>query len=103
MNAAAPLKIGVMDTDNWVAYWNKGHLFLKTFEYKKGAAYPDFGSSAESYSSDRILELETIAPLKLVQPNESAQHIENWYLFRDVPEPFNDADIEKNFLPLIPV
>jgi len=103
VNAAAPLKIGVMDTDNWVAYWNKGHLFLKTFEYKKGAAYPDFGSSAESYSSDRILELETIAPLKLVQPNESAEHIENWYLFRDVPEPFNDADIEKNILPLIKV
>jgi hypothetical protein len=103
VNAAAPLKIGVMDTDNWVAYWNKGHLFLKTFEYKKGGVYPDFGSSVEAYSSDRILELETVAPLKLVQPNESAEHIENWYLFRDVPEPFNDADIEKNILPLIKV
>jgi hypothetical protein len=102
-NAAAPLKIGVMDTDNWVAYWNKDHLFLKTFEYKQGGVYPDFGSSAESYSSDRILELETVAPLKILQPNESAQHIENWYLFRDVPEPFNDADIEKNILPLIKV
>ncbi|MGA7844902.1 MAG: hypothetical protein WCC72_11825, partial [Dehalococcoidales bacterium] len=68
VKATAPLKIGVMDTDNWVAYWNKGHLFLKTFEYKKNGVYPDFGSSAESYSSDRILELETVAPLKLVQP-----------------------------------
>jgi hypothetical protein len=88
---------------NWAAYWNKGHLFLITFEYQKGAAYPDFGSSAEAYSSDKILELETIAPLKLLQPNESVRHIENWYLFRDVPEPFNDTDIEKNILPLIPV
>ena len=103
VNAAAPLKIGVMDTENWTAYWNKGHLFLITFEYQKGAVYPDFGSSAEAYSSDKILELETIAPLKLLQPNESVRHIENWYLFRDVPEPFNDTDIEKNILPLIPV
>ena len=102
VKAAAPLKIGVMDTDNWVAYWNKGHLFLKTFEYKKNGVYPDFGSSAESYSSDRILELETVAPLKLVQPNEAVDHVENWYLFRDVPEPFNDGDIEKNILPLVP-
>jgi hypothetical protein len=103
VKATAPLKIGVMDTENWAAYWNQGHLFLITFEYQKGAVYPDFGSSAEAYSSDRILELETIAPLQLLQPNESSQHIENWYLFRDVPEPFNDTDIEKNILPLIPV
>ena len=78
-------------------------LFLHMIEYKQGGVYPDFGSSAESYSSDRILELETVAPLKLLQPNESAQHIENWYLFRDVPDPFNDAGIENNILPLIKV
>ncbi|MGP8079029.1 MAG: hypothetical protein ACLPVI_00770 [Dehalococcoidales bacterium] len=103
INASEPLKIGVMDTDNWAAYWNKGHLFVKTFEYQKGATYPDLGCSAEAYSSNRNLELETVAPLKLLQPNESSQHVENWYLFRDVPEPFNDTDIEKNIVPLIPV
>jgi len=37
-----------------------------------------------------------------VQPNEAVDHVENWYLFRDVPEPFNDGDIEKNILPLVP-
>jgi hypothetical protein len=99
--AAGPLKIGVMDTEKWAAYWNKGHLFLKTFDYVKGAAYPDLGSSAESYSSAGNLELETVAPLTLLQPGASSQHVENWYLFRDVPEPMNDADIEKNILPLV--
>jgi hypothetical protein len=100
--AAGPLKIGVMDTANWAAYWNKSHLFLKTFEYKKGSVYPDLGSSAEAYSAANLLELETVAPLQLLQPGESAVHIENWYLFRDVPEPFTDADIEKHVLPLVP-
>jgi hypothetical protein len=100
-NASGPVKIGLMDTENWIAYWNKGHLFLKTFEYSKGANYPDFGCSAEVYTAANILELETIAPLKLVAPGESVSHQENWYLFKDVPEPFTDADIEKHILPLV--
>ena len=94
-NAAGPLKIGVMDTSDWAAYWNNGHLFVKTFDYKNGASYPDFGSSVEVYSAKENLELETLAPLKLLQPEESVEHVENWFLFRDVPEPFIEGDIEK--------
>ena len=62
-NAAGPLKIGVMDSDGWTAYWN-GNLFVKTFDYKKGASYPDFGCSVEVYSAKENLELETLAPFK---------------------------------------
>ena len=99
--AAGPLKIGVMDTNNWAAYWNKGHLFLKTFEYKKGAAYPDFGCSVEIFSGLDKLELETVAPLTKLQPGMAVEHKEEWYLFGDVPEPQADSDIEQNILPLI--
>ncbi len=92
-NAAGPLKIGVMDTDGWTAYWN-GNLFVKTFDYKNGAVYPDFGSSVEVYSAKENLELETIAPLKLLQPGESVAYTEQWFLFPDVPEPLTDADVD---------
>jgi hypothetical protein len=91
-NAAGPLKIGVMDTDGWAAYWN-GNLFVKTFDYKNGAVYPDFGSSVEVYSAKENLELETLAPLKLLQPGESVAYTEQWFLFPDVPEPLTDADV----------
>ena len=91
-NAAGPLKIGVMDTDGWTAYWN-GNLFVKTFDYKNGAVYPDFGSSVEVYSAKENLELETLAPLKLLQPGESVAYTEQWFLFPDVPEPLTDADV----------
>ena len=92
-----------MDTNGWIAYWNKGHLFVKTFDYQKDGAYPDLGSSAEAYTNNNNLELETVAPLKLVQPGASVTHVENWYLFHDVAEPLTDADIdtiEKHIPPL---
>ena len=91
-NAAGPLKIGVMDTNGWIAYWN-GNLFVKTFDYKPGAAYPDFGCSVEVYSAKENLELETIAPLKLLQPGESVEYTEQWFLFPNIPEPLTDADV----------
>jgi hypothetical protein len=103
-NAADPLKIGGMASDGWAAYWNNGHLFVKTFDYKNGAAYPDMGSAAEVYSGKGNLELETLAPLKLLRPGESVEHIESWFLFQDIAEPLTDADIEKIeklFLPII--
>jgi hypothetical protein len=101
VNAAASVKIGIMDTDGWGAYWNKGRLFIKTFEYIKGANYPDFGSSVEVYSGKGNLELETLAPLRLLQPGESAELVENWFLFKNVAEPKNDSDVEKHVLPLV--
>jgi hypothetical protein len=94
VKATEPLKIGLMDTDGWAAYWTKETMFVKTFDYKAGAVYPDFGSSVEVYSGNTNLELETIAPLKLFQPGESVEHVEQWFLFNGPPEPLTDADVD---------
>ena len=100
-DSSEPLKIGVMVSDGWTAYYNNGHLFVKTFDYKSGALYPDFGCSVESFTNEAFLELETVAPLTLLQPDESVEYIENWFLFRDIPELHTDGDIEQHVLPLI--
>lgn len=100
-NSSGSLKIGVMGTEGWTAYYNQGHLFVVTFSYKKGALYPDLGSSIEANSGKAGLELETLAPLSLLQPGGSVEYIENWFLFREVPEPHTDNDIDKYILPLI--
>jgi len=100
-NISQPLKIGVMNTEGWAAYWNNGHLFVKTFEYKNSASYPDLGCSTEVYASNENFELETIAPLKLLPPDESSEYVENWFLFQNVTEPFTDNDIETKILPLL--
>jgi hypothetical protein len=93
INAAGPVKVGLMDTSGWCAYWTKESMFVKTFDYKQGAVYPDFGSSVEVYSAKGTLELETIAPLVTLQPGESAEHVEQWFLFGKIPEPFTDEDV----------
>lgn len=100
---AQPQKIGVMVTDGWAAYFNKGHVFVKTFDFRSGAVYPDFGCSVESFTNEAFLELETLGPLTVLAPGESVEHLENWSLFCDIPEPHTDADVEKYILPLIKV
>jgi hypothetical protein len=94
-------KLGMLVSDGWTAYYNNGHLFVITFDYKKGAPYPDFGCSVEVNSGEIALELETLAPLSLLQPEASVEYTENWFLFRGIPELQNDNDIDKNILPLI--
>jgi len=101
VNIATPQKIGVMDTDGWAAYANKGNLFVKTFTYIQGATYPDFGCSAESWTSNEMIELETLGPMVRLQPMTTVEHTENWFLFRNVPLPDNDADIDTYILPKV--
>ena len=94
-------KLGMLVSDGWLAYYNDGHLFVITYDYKEGAVYPDRNSPAECYSAKGNLELETLAPLVTLQPGGSAEHVENWFLFRNIPEPKNDNDIDQDILPLI--
>jgi len=94
-------KLGMLVSDGWTAYHHDGHLFVITYEYKYGASYPDFNSPVECFSAAEALELETLAPFVTLEPGNSTEHVENWHLFRDVPEPQNDNDIDQNILPLI--
>jgi hypothetical protein len=94
-------KLGMLVSDGWLAYYNDGHLFVITYDYHKDELYPDCNSPAECFTGKGIFELETIAPLVTLPPGGSAEHIENWFLFQDVPEPYNDDDIDQGILPLI--
>jgi len=78
-DVSKPIKIGVNAHDNWAGYWVNGHLFVKYFE-KVANNYPDFGSSVEIYTNDKILELETLGPLRRVDPGNINKHIERWKL-----------------------
>jgi hypothetical protein len=99
--ATRPQKIGAMVKDGWAAHARNGHLFVKKFAYTTGARYPDLGCSFETFTNADMLEVETVAPLVILQPGEAAEHVEHWFLFRDVPTPSNDADVDANVLPKI--
>ena len=96
-----PQKAGVIVTDGWAAYARAGHLFVKQFRYVENGHYPDLGCSVEAFTNGDMLELETLGPLVLLQPGDTAEHAEHWRLFRDVPAPNSGSDVDRDVLPLI--
>jgi len=99
--ATTPQKIGAMVPDGWVAYANRGHLFVKKFSHVPEATYPDFGCSVETFTNADMLEVETVAPLVNLQPGTTVEHVEDWFLFDNVPVPQDDADVDRHVLPLV--
>ncbi|MBI3829940.1 MAG: hypothetical protein HY291_10510 [Planctomycetes bacterium] len=98
-NAAEPQKIGAAVHDGWAAYANHGNLFVKRFAWVPNARYPDFGCNFETFTNRAMLEVETLGPTVLLEPGNAVEHVEEWSLFAEVPEPYNDADVEKFVLP----
>jgi hypothetical protein len=62
-------------------------VFIKRFPFVSGEAYPDFGVNYESYTTDFMLEMETLSPLRTLQPGEAMEHVESWLLVPDVSYP----------------
>ena len=92
-------KFGISNTDGWAAYANHGNLFIKKFTPIDGALYPDYsGSSYETYTIDFMLEMETLSPLVILEPDGTLEHVETWQLFKDVPVPRNDSDVDNHIL-----
>jgi hypothetical protein len=100
-SARTPQKCGVLDSDGWAAYARGGHLFVVRFAFAPGATYPDLGSSVECWSDPQMLEVETLGPLTWLEPGHSVEHVEDWFLFRDVAEPHSDAEVQAHVLPLL--
>ena len=95
-NIMHPVKFGTSNENGWAAHFNHNHLFVKYHTHLENASYPDFGASYETYANDFMLEMETLSPLTLLEPNAHAEHDEKWELFDNVPMPSNDEDeIEK--------
>ncbi len=94
-------KIGLYASDGWCGYARNGELFVKTFPCFSAARYPEFTSPFEIFTNDEILELETIAPPAKLAPGAVVEHVEHWHLFRDVPTPQNDTDVDMHVRPHI--
>ena len=60
MNAT---KIGLAHRMGWVGYLNSGMLFVKRFDYREGATYPDRGTRYQTFSNEDMLEMETCGEL----------------------------------------
>jgi hypothetical protein len=70
-------KIGNTNSHGWLACLWEQALFIKRFSVDPGR-YPDMGCNVEAYVRDSCLELETLGPLRLLQPGESMTYAETW-------------------------
>lgn len=82
-NTSQALKLG-FDLNQAEAYYCLGcDIFRKTYEtYHPSDKYPDNNCSFETYTCATFLEIESLSPLKSVQPNETVSLTEHWSLHK---------------------
>lgn len=103
-NCAGPFKEqmgGIFNSSGWGSYFRRGHLFIKKAEVEKNAPYPDFGCNFELYTDMHSLEFETLGPLRKLNPGETAEHIERWWLFKDIESGDSESWIDSIILPAV--
>lgn len=96
-----PTKIGLAHRMGWVGYVNSGVLFVKRFDYREGAVYPDLGTRYQTFSNEDMLEMETVGELTSLAPGQSAELSEAWELHGGVQPVNNEADVDRHVLPLV--
>ena len=96
-----PTKLGFAHRGGWVGYVNRGSLFVKKLNYVDGAVYPDRGTNYQTFSNEDMLEMETVAPVEELFPQESAELNESWCLFPCDAKIETEADVDAKVLPLL--
>ena len=75
-----PQKFGILNKQGWVEYRLPDINFVKRFEFSDGKVYPDMNSNTEVYSAGGFIEIESLSPVKRVDPGQTIEHRERWEL-----------------------
>ena len=99
-------KIGYRNTEGWGAYLINGYMFTKLYSPIRGEKYPDYESTFETYTDNNFLELESLGPLKILEPGAYTEHTEEWYVFKDISLPsvtngISETEIDEKITSLV--
>ena len=94
---AVPQKLGSYNAATWGAYALNGELFVKRYRaIGPASAYPDLGSTFETFTNRDFLELETLGPITRLAPGACVTHVQHWSLHRDVRiEEWTDEGLDR--------
>ena len=95
------IKIGLQGRPGWAAYRRGDALLVKRFAWLEGETYPDLDASLQCYSCGDFIELETLGPLRRLQPGEAVTHEERWSLFKGVDPGTTEASLDAALQPLL--
>jgi hypothetical protein len=87
-----PQKIGILNKQGWAAFYSERELFVKEFPFAEDELYPDYGSNNEAYTAGNFMELESLAPMAILEPGETATHEEIWHLKSNITLPTAEHD-----------
>ncbi|MDJ0790789.1 MAG: hypothetical protein QNJ71_02735 [Acidimicrobiia bacterium] len=88
----ARLKVGVANTQGWVAYHYGDELFVIWSHVNRAEGYyVDHGASVQCYRDGRFLELETLGSRAQLAPGERVTHREVWTLIDLGGQPPDDV------------
>ena len=92
-------KVGINNTECWMAYLNHGQMLIKTFtpEYHDGV-YPDWGCDNEIFTNEHFLEVESLSPMYDMDPGQSITHTERWIVSDGVVFPNEDNSSLERFV-----
>lgn len=76
----APLKLGAAPGEGSLSYRIDGEEFEKRIDLDPDAAYADRGAALQVYLCDDFCELETLGPLRALEPGDDVTHRERWTL-----------------------
>jgi len=96
-------KIGLTNTLGWAAYALNNETFVKHFPFDPNAAYPDVNCNCEFFTMPGFLEIESLGPLRTVEPGGSIAQTEIWELHNlalATDEPAMVAQLTQLGLPL---
>jgi hypothetical protein len=101
-NNAEAQKLGMFNADTWAAYLLGGEAFVKRTKADPSKVYTDFGCSFETFTNNEFLEMETLGPMRKVQPGQTVELVENWALFRNAKlAEITDEELDRVVLPLV--
>ena len=86
-------KVGMLNTQGWAAYALGRDLFIKSISYINNKKYADMGCNCEFFTMPGFLEMETLGPLTKIEPDESIEHLERWWLIPDVELPKDEGPL----------
>ena len=71
-------KIGVLNKQGWVSYEMDDLVFTKHASLISDAVYPDMNSNFEVYTDGGFVEIESLSPLRHLEPGQFVEHQERW-------------------------
>jgi len=96
-----PQKIGLFASDGWAAYANNNCCFIKQVPIHFEGIYPDMGVNFEVFTDSQMLELEALGPIESIPSKGKIEHLENWTLIKNMPQPKTEAEIVNNLFPYL--